>query len=471
MYPAVVTEVQDKSVSLLLKEGKRSYINWDNLKWAKKFINVNAFGYPPKKADDILAKGDLIWVRKMPDGQYRLSQGAMAQSALVSMNPEDGAILALVGGFNFYKNMYNRATQATRQAGSTFKPFVYAAAMANGMTAATIINDAPIVYNDDALEGMWRPENDNNQFNGPMRLREGLYRSRNLVSIRVLRDTGINNTINYLEKLGFSKDSMDPNLSLALGNVSISPMELAQGYAVIANGGYKVSPYLIDRVEVMGDVVYQAEPITVLRNNKVKDSSSEPEPKELPLVASIEKAPMLVNELEDRPKATLLPEAERVMEPKLNYIVNDMLNDVIWKGTGRRARELKRHDLGGKTGTTNDSKDVWFVGFNPDILTTVWVGMDDYSTLGRWEFGANAALPIWLEFMKTALKDKPEQHLPRPDGLVTLKINAKTGKLAQQGDTDTLFEIFRREYAPKSTSTNEPPHEQIEESFSPKDLF
>lgn len=471
LYPAVVTEVQDKSVSLLLKEGKRSYINWDNLKWAKKFINVNAFGYPPKKADDILAKGDLIWVRKMPDGQYRLSQGAMAQSALVSMNPEDGAILALVGGFNFYKNMYNRATQATRQAGSTFKPFVYAAAMANGMTAATIINDAPIVYNDDALEGMWRPENDNNQFNGPMRLREGLYRSRNLVSIRVLRDTGINNTINYLEKLGFSKDSMDPNLSLALGNVSISPMELAQGYAVIANGGYKVSPYLIDRVEVMGDVVYQAEPITVLRNNKVKDSSSEPKPKELPLVASIEKAPMLVNELEDRPKATLLPEAERVMEPKLNYIVNDMLNDVIWKGTGRRARELKRHDLGGKTGTTNDSKDVWFVGFNPDILTTVWVGMDDYSTLGRWEFGANAALPIWLEFMKTALKDKPEQHLPRPDGLVTLKINAKTGKLAQQGDTDTLFEIFRREYAPKSTSTNEPPHEQIEESFSPKDLF
>ncbi len=473
LFPAVVTDVQDKSVSLLLKEGQRSSIDWDNLDWAKKFINVNAFGYAPKKADDILATGDLIWVRRMPDGRYRLAQEAMAQSALISMNPEDGAILALVGGFNFYGSMYNRAIQAVRQAGSAFKPFIYTAAMADGMTAATVINDAPIVFDDDAgLEGAWRPHNDNMTFNGPMRLREGLYRSRNLISIRVLRETGISHTINYLKKLGFPGDSMARNLSLALGNVSMTPMELTRGYAMIANGGYKVSPYLIDRVEMMDDVVYQAKPVTVFRNSKPKDSKPLPLPEEPPLVAFVEEASALSDEHKGNAlEEPQLPEAKRIMEPRLNYIVNDILNDVIWKGTGRRAKVLERHDLGGKTGTTNDSKDAWFVGFTPDILTSVWVGMDNYSTLGRWEYGANAALPIWLEFMRTALENKPEHHLPRPNGLVTLKINSKTGKLAQQEDTDTLFEMFRQEYAPKSAGTIDSPYKQIEESFSPQDLF
>ena len=199
----MVIEVEEQKVGILLKNGQHDQIEWDNLNWAKKFLNVNAFGYAPKTASEILQTGDLIWVRAMPDGRYRLAQEPAAQSSLVSINPNNGAILALVGGFNFYDSMYNRATQAVRQAGSAFKPFVYTAALANGMTAASIINDAPIVFDDDGLEDAWRPNNDNMRFNGPMRLREGLYRSRNLVSIRVLRQTGINRTINYLTKLGF----------------------------------------------------------------------------------------------------------------------------------------------------------------------------------------------------------------------------------------------------------------------------
>ncbi len=470
LTPAVVLDVDDKTASILLKDGQHNQIEWDNLRWAKPYINVNAFGYNPKSASDIVQAGDMIWVRKMPDGRYRLSEEPVAQSSLVSIHPENGAILALVGGFNFYDSMYNRATQAIRQAGSSFKPFVYASAIANGLTAATIINDAPIVFDDNGLEGAWRPNNDNMRFNGPMRLREGLYRSRNLVSIRVLRQVGINRAINYLTRLGFPKEALSRNLSLALGNVSMTPMELASGYAVLANGGYQITPYLIDRVEVMNDVVYQAEPETVCKacdqQDELQGNNSGAEDPEMVAYS-------IPSEMAPEEIAQPFPaKAKQVMDPRVNYIVNDILNDVIWHGTGKRARALGRHDIGGKTGTTNDNKDAWFVGFNPDVLTSVWLGMDNYSTLGRWEYGANAALPVWLEYMQTALKDKQEKRLPQPEGLVTLKINPKTGKLARQGDTNAIFEIFRKEHAPKTISEEETPIlDNLEQSFSPKELF
>ena len=482
LMPAVVTAVEDKTAHILLRNDEIDVIEWDNLNWAKRYINVNAFGYDPKSAGDVLKAGDLILVRKMPDGRYRLSQEPEAQSSLVSMNPENGAILSLVGGFNFFDSMYNRSTQAVRQAGSSFKPFVYTAAINEGLTAATMINDAPMVFADEGLEGTWRPNNDNMKFNGPMRLREGLYRSRNLVSIRLLREIGINRTINFLEGLGFEDGTMERNLGLALGNVSLTPLQLTTGYATIANGGYKVSPYLIDRVETMNEVLFRASPETACPECEDLLDSPEEQTAEQTEISEAESGSAIVlaqgdqdNNVVDltgeRDSQRITP-AEQVMDPRVNYIINDIMNDVIWKGTGRRAQVLKRRDIGGKTGTTNDSKDAWFVGFNPEVLTSVWVGMDDHTTLGRWEYGANAALPIWIDFMKVALDGKPEQRLPQPDGMVTLRIDPKTGRLARQGDNNAIFEIFRQEKAPTTVSEGAmPSFDDFGQSFKPEDLF
>ena len=471
LHPAVVTEVAEQEVAeqevaIVLKNQQTSVIDWENMKWAKRYLSVNSFGKDPKTAGDIFKPGDQVWVRKTPDDKWRLAQEPDAQSALVSLNPENGSILALVGGFNFYDSMYNRATQAVRQAGSSFKPFVYTSALANGMTAATIINDAPVVFADDGLEDSWRPNNDNMKFNGPTRLREGLYRSRNLVSIRILRQVGINNAINFLEQIGLNPESLARDLSLALGNVSMTPMEMATGYSVLANGGYRIEPFLVTRVDTINRLYYEAEPITVCRTCKVEAE---------PVVTDD-----AVDNSDNSTLATLSAPLENtiknpaplVMSPQVNYIINDILNDVIWKGTGRRARVLKRQDLGGKTGTTNDSKDVWFMGFNPDVMTGVWVGMDNYSTLGRWEYGANVALPIWIDYMRVALDGKPERKHSQPEELVTLKINSSTGKLARQGDPKAIFEIFRKDKAPQQGYEDTAPSlNDSEQDFTPESLF
>ena len=462
LTPAMVTRVDQDSVEIGLKQGDTATINWENLKWAKPFLSVNSFGYAPETAADILKAGDQIWVRMTEDGDYRLAQEPQAQSALVSMHPDTGAILALVGGYNFYDSMYNRATQAVRQAGSSFKPFIYAAAVANGMTAATIINDAPIVFDDAALEDSWRPNNDNMKFNGPMRLREALYRSRNLVSIRVLQQTGINNTIQYLKQLGFKENALSRNLSLSLGNVSMTPLELASGYAVLANGGFHITPYFIQRIETIDDVYFKAEPAIACNHSCLAELNQQKE-------QTLDETVALPTE-EAVAQEPAINAAKPVMSPQVNYIMTNIMNDVIWKGTGRRAQALERHDIAGKTGTTNDNKDAWFVGFNPDILSAVWVGMDDYSTLGRWEYGANAALPIWTEYMQTALAGLRERKRTQPEGIVTLKISEKTGKLAQPGDTQAIFEIFRQEHAPQQLSDDSLPSE-VNEVFAPEDLF
>ncbi|WP_067581669.1 penicillin-binding protein 1A [Endozoicomonas ascidiicola] len=482
LQPAMVITVDDEQAFVGLKNDNTGTLSWDNMSWARPFLSVNSMGPTPKKPADILKPGDQIWVRITSKGEYRLAQEPQAQSALISMHPDNGAVLALVGGYNFYDSMYNRATQAVRQAGSSFKPFVYASALANGMTPATIINDAPIVFDDAQLEDSWRPNNDNMKFNGPMRLREGLYRSRNLVSIRVLRQTGINNTIRFLKQIGFKESSLSRDLSLSLGNVSMTPMELASGYAALANGGYQVEPYFITRVVTDDEVLYEAQPVVACDSDcatklatemgiieGTQTENSESEFVELPLTENTLNDVLSPQE-ENR---TIKPKiAKSVMSPQVNFIMNDILRDVIWKGTGRRAQALNRHDIGGKTGTTNDSKDAWFVGFNPKILTAVWVGMDDYSTLGRWEYGANAALPTWLSYMKVALDGKPETKRPQPEGLVTLKISRETGKLAAPGDPNAIFEIFRKELAPQQFSDESIPSlNDINEEFSPEDLF
>ncbi|GAA4648448.1 penicillin-binding protein 1A [Kistimonas scapharcae] len=480
LKPAIVTAFNGDSTEILFKKGETAQLPWTGIEWARPYITVNRQGPKPKKPEDILAVGDLIRVRQQPDGSYRLSQIPDVQAALVAISPKNGAIEALVGGFNFYDSKYNRVTQASRQAGSAFKPFVYSAAIANGMTAATLINDAPIVFSDDKLESHWRPQNDNMKFYGPTRLRKGLYRSRNLVSIRVLQRTGIQRTIDYMEKLGLPRDKLPRNLSLSLGSADLTPLELTTSYAILANGGFRVEPHLIQRIDRLEKTVFQANPPTACRDcADIHKSQPDAEQAISDLMPNETLSPSIASTINDFALMSALPTsapftinyAERVMGERVNYIINSIMQDVIRKGTGRRALALTRDDLAGKTGTTNDQKDVWFAGYNPDLLATVWLGFDQPRPLGRWEYGANAALPMWVEFMRTALKDVPESYLPQPAGITTIKINPETGKPARPDDPNAIFEIFRTEKAPKADFSDEQMPTLETETFNPDEIF
>ena len=462
LYPAVVTEVSDESATLLLEDGSSAQLMMEQMNWAKPYINVNKQGPEPKLASEVVKVGDLIRVRKIGES-FRLSQEPDIEAAMVAMQPNDGAITAIVGGFNFYDSNYNRATQANRQVGSAFKPFVYGAALDKGLTAATIINDAPLVFADNQLESYWRPQNDNQKFYGPTRLRTGLYRSRNLVSIRVLQQIGIRYAINAISELGLPKEKLPANLSLSLGSAAMTPLELASGYTTLANGGFKVEPYLIDRITQLDEELYKADPVVACLECEKETPAAMGQAETFALADTI---------VQDFTATTpAINAAPRVMDARVNFILNDIMKDIIQKGTGRRALVLKRMDLAGKTGTTNDQRDVWFSGFNPDMQATVWMGFDQPNPLGRWEYGANAALPIWIDFMKVALDGKPEKHLPQPDGLVSIKINPKTGLQAHSNQKDAIFEIFRSENVPKAAPTvDHIPANEMEEAIS-NDIF
>jgi penicillin-binding protein 1A len=372
-----------------------------------------------------------------------LSQVPKVQGALISLKAETGAVEALAGGYSFSQTKYNRATQARRQPGSTFKPFLYLSALEKGITPATIYNDAPIVFDDAELETAWRPQNSSGQFYGPTRLREALYRSRNLVSIRLLRDLGIQSTIDYLDQLGIPTKDMQKDLSLSLGSGLLTPMDLARGFAVIANGGYDVQPYFIERISnVNGEDLYTA-PKTILCDKNC-DQEQTTESAEITDNAENE-------ESEEQPQTRLAP---RLADERAVYILHSMMRDVIRLGTGRRARALGRDDISGKTGTTNEQRDTWFGGFNHDIATTVWVGFDQPAPLGSNEFGASTALPIWLDYMTVALKDQPSSLMPRPNGIVNVRIDPDTGKRARPGQEGAMFEIFREEDAPPALESD-----------------
>ena len=345
----------------------------------------------------------------------------------------------LWGGMGFELSKFNRATQAKRQPGSNFKPFLYSAALESGFTAASIINDAPVVVEDVSLdEGMWRPENDEGKFYGPTRLRWALTKSRNLVSIRLLQQMGVDRLLEYISRFGFDTSSFPRDLSLALGTHVLSVMDVASAYAVLANGGYRVEPYLIGRIEDMdGEEIYRARPPTVCRECEQagKTEMSEELSMEQILAAGNTGEPAL-------------PPAPRIMEPRANFVIDSILKDVITKGTGRRALVLKRGDIAGKTGTTNGPMDAWFSGYNADVVTSTWVGFDNYTPLGRREFGGTAALPIWIEFMRQALRDSPELKRPVPPGIVSVRIDPDTGLLANPGQRNAIFEYFPEEDVP-----------------------
>lgn len=491
LIPAVVSDMDDQTITAWLADGSAIIIDWQQNRSAMRpYLTVNQRGRTPSTPQEILAVGDLIRVAMGQEGEWLITQLPAAQAALVSLRADNGAILSLVGGFDYQHSQFNRATQAERQPGSSFKPFIYTAALANGYTAATVINDAPLVFNDPGAETIWRPGNNSGQFFGPTRLREALYKSRNLVSVRVLRGVGIAKTIDYLQNFGFTADRLPNNLSLALGSTTMTPLEAVTAYAIFANGGYRIEPYLIDRIEAIdGTIVYQAQvPIvcpecvaplnsvtplhaasphttTLPHANDQTLSVTHPPPDELSLTDEA----MATQTLTDEATATQPLYAEPVIDARLAYITDSFLKDVVKKGTGRRARSLGRSDVAGKTGTTNGPVDLWFSGYAGGIVTSVWLGFDDNRLLGRNEYGSSAALPIWIQYMEVALKNRPETIRQQPEGIISVKIDPATGLLAAPGQLNTTFEIFRAEHIPQqsasqSSSTREN-HVPVEEIF------
>ena len=468
LQPAIVRQVNEDSAELLLRYGQTVTIHFSNMSWIRPRISIDRLGPAPKNISDILRPGDQIRVRQAYTDEtvWYLSQVPDAQGALVVLNPQDGAMIALVGGFEYLHSKFNRATQALRQPGSNFKPIIYSAALEQDFTAATLINDAPVVFNDASLEGSWRPENYSGKFFGPTRLRKALYQSRNLVSIRILREIGITSAIDYATRFGFKKEQLPRNLSLALGSASVPPIDVATAYATFANQGYQVKPYFIERIEdSFGKVLYQAQPTTVCPNCDYVQPSDEvklTEPELVDTTVLNHVAIVALNEALDQEIAlqntvvtepvrpiTHLPIAPRIMDERVNYIIHTILQDVVKKGTARKAKQLQRDDLAGKTGTTNDQKDAWFSGYVESMVATAWVGFDQPATLGRNEFGSTAALPIWIDFMAIALKDVPQTQRQQPDKMVTVKIDAATGELARPEDSSAVEEIFRAERTPK----------------------
>ncbi|AKH70505.1 penicillin-binding protein, 1A family [Spongiibacter sp. IMCC21906] len=449
-HPAVVLNTEDKSLVALLASGEQTTLNWDQgLKDTARYISEDRMSYKIEKVEDILKPGDVIRLRMVKDKdqqQWQLSQLPKVQAALVSLDADTGAIISLVGGYNYQKSSFNRVTQATRQPGSNFKPFIYTAALDNGFTPATIINDAPIVFNDSSLGGTWRPSNDNGTFNGPMRLRQALYLSRNLVSIRILRDLGIDKAIDYVGRFGFDTKALPRDLSLALGSHSLTPMQIVTGYAAFANGGYKISPYLIEKIiDRDGNTIFRANPEVVCRHCGKKGRDA---------IAGIDEEYSLDEILSQDTEARKY--APQVLDDEVVFLIDNILKDVITRGTGRKARVLERSDAAGKTGTTNGPTDAWFSGYSGGVVTSTWAGFDQNQKLGRREYGGSVALPIWIDFMKVALKDRPERQLKQPDSIVTVRIDPDTGALAHPGQANAIFEYFRSENAPQESDYNSP---------------
>ena len=368
----------------------------------------------------------------------------------MSLDPNDGAIVALTGGFDFFRSKFNRVTQAERQPGSSFKPFIYSAALEHGYTPASIINDAPVVFEDSSLKNAWRPENYGGKFFGPTRLRTALYKSRNLVSIRLLRDIGIDFALGHIAKFGIDAERLPRGLSLALGSGVLTPLELATGYAVLANGGHAVEPYFIERVLDWDDTsLFKAAPLVVCRDCDDEETMSAPasKPPKAAVGANTESPVETAAEAGSEPFPSAR-RAPRVIDARNAWLMYSLMRDVIRRGTGRKARVLERDDIAGKTGTTNDLHDAWFSGFNPDLVATAWIGFDRHRPLGHRETGARAALPMWIAYMREALEGREEKSLQPPEGIVTVRIDPATGEPAQASREGAVFESFRTERAP-----------------------
>jgi len=461
---ALVTSLtENNAANVIFLGGTTATIPWAGISWAKPFIDRETTGEAPETVGDVLKIGDLIYVMPTANDSWALAQVPEAQGAVVSIDPYDGAVGALTGGFDFTMSKFNRARQAYRQPGSSFKPFIYSAALEHGNTAATVVLDAPVVINSSELEAVWRPINYSGRFYGPTRMREALVRSMNLVSVRLLLfETGVGNAVRHISKFGFGGAALPHNGSLALGGGAASPLDMAQGYATIANGGHAVQPYVMDAIYgPEGETLYRSEPAVVCDACFVDTEDVELKP------GSSEQ--MTLDEMADialvyRPDATVAPDlfenvnvAPQVISPQNAFLVQDMMRDVVSRGTGRRAMALGRNDLSGKTGTSNDRRDAWFGGFNGDLASIVWVGYDDDRPLGPGEEGSRTALPIWVEFGRIAFRGVPENQLPMPEGIVSVKIDRSTGCPARAGQQNVTFEVFREGHVPECEDVDEIP--------------
>jgi len=471
LVPAYVEAIEGNAANLRFSDGSRGSLDFSQVSWGRRYVSPNQRGPTPKAIGEVMKVGDLIRVRqvewvdpkapvKTPDSTttdgtevameppryvWRLTQVPIVQGALVAMDPENGGVRALIGGFSFGRSKFNRATQSERQPGSSFKPFVYSAAFEKGFTPASIVNDAPIVFDIPGVEKAWRPQNDNEKFSGPIRLREAMVRSKNLVSIRILNAIGVNYARTHIQKFGFDPANLPPNLSMALGTASAPPLTMARGFAVFANGGFLVQPYLVERIDDgEGMVAYAATPPRACASCPERLAQELMDPAELAAqsVADVVASPVPSAVDASSPTVALAP---RAIDPRNAYLVTSLMLDVVKRGTGRKALELDRIDLAGKTGTTNEYRDAWFSGFNQAMVATTWMGFDDFSSLGEGEFASKTALPMWIDFMRFALKDSPQQLPAMPTGITTARINKSSGLLTTAADGNAMMEIFKVE--------------------------
>lgn len=468
LYPALVTRLHpDNSATLFVHDIGKVTVPWANLKW-RPYVDDETVGASPQAIAEIVSAGDIVYLLCTVSRGWLLAQLPVVQGALVALDPLDGATVALSGGYDFFSSKFNRAVQAKRQPGSSFKPFVYSAALEHGFNPATIVNDAPVVFENTGTDAdEWRPQNNSGEFYGPTRLREGLVKSLNLVTIRVLLSTGVATAIRHIRPFGLPDSAMPPNPTMALGSGEATPRDMAAGFAVFANGGYRVEPYLIERIEdAYGRVIFQA-PVRVVCASCTPRWFGPNEPQTGTVAAEVSAAAarsrtgpeipayldaeeMIAHAQTWQPAAIEAPEfmsatgrAPRIITAENAYLVYDMMRDVIRRGTGVRARALGRADIAGKTGTSNDRRDAWFSGFNGQLVATAWVGFDQERGLGPREEGGRTALPMWLYFMADALHGVPETPLQRPPGIVTARISGETGLLASSGEPGSMFELFR----------------------------
>ena len=411
LTPAVVVAAKPNLVSAVLPDGKKVDVSGASIKFAAKWLDMKT---PSGKR---LYPGAVIRLLQNKDGSWKISQLPEVEAALVSVDPNTGAITSLVGGFDYNRNKFNHVTQAWRQPGSSFKPFIYSAALEKGYTPASIIDDAPVSLSaEDAGGTPWEPKNYDGTFSGPVRMRVALTKSLNMVSIRLLQGIGPEYARDYIRRFGFDPSRHPPYLTLALGAGSTNPLQMAGAYAVFANSGYRISPYLIERVVAPdGKVLMQSRPVTVAGG------------------------------------------APRVLDPRVAFLATSMMQDVVRRGTAARVGQLGRYDLAGKTGTTNDQRDGWFAGFNPDIAAVAWIGFDQPKPLGAGETGAQAALPIWMEFIGKALSNTPQKGFAVPDGVVSATIDPATGEILPEGSTG-ISEYFLQESLPGAAGAALPEH-------------
>ncbi|AER30899.1 penicillin-binding protein 1A [Pantoea sp. PA1] len=474
LHPAVVTHVQSDEATVMMKDGSNVSLTMAGVRWARAFKSDTAQGPTPKSITQVLQPGQQVWVRQVGETWW-LGQVPDVNSALVSLDPANGAVRALVGGFDFNQSMFNRATQALRQVGSNIKPFLYTAAMDRGLTLASILNDVPISRWDAGAGADWRPKNSPPTYDGPIRLRQGLGQSKNVVMVRAMRAMGVDYAAEYLQRFGFPAQNIVHTESLALGAASFTPLQVVRGYSVMANGGFLIDPYFISKIEnEQGQTVFEEKPriacpqcnLPVIYGETKKALALNAES-----VENVAPSAQQQNQTVPQPELEQVPAqpqsggeqlyAPHVINTPLSFLIKSALNSNIfgepgWMGTGWRAgRDLKRNDIGGKTGTTNSSKDAWFSGYGPGVVTSVWIGFDDARRdLGRstlsgaipdqisgYEGGAKSAQPAWDDFMKVALEGVPVQPLTPPEGIVTVTIDRSTGKLANGGG-NTRQEYF-----------------------------